>query len=273
VVAAAIGLAVVGAIVAGLTILPSLHRVQVPEVPGSGCAARAAGQTVPLAPSQAAIAATIAGVAQRQRLPVRALTIAYAAALQESKLQNLGYGDRDSVGVFQQRPSQGWGPRAELTDPVYATEKFFAALVAIPGYQKMPVYQAAQAVQRSADGSAYAGYQQMAAVLARAFSGRAPRAVWCWYPHLRRPRLSAAVRALDAAFGPVPVRAAGDPVLRIDAGKPASCWAVAAWLISHAPQYGIRAVGCRRFHWTAAHGGSGWPPGPAPVRRGTVLIG
>ena len=81
--------------------------------------------------------------------------MAYAAALQESKLQNLPYGDRDSVGVFQQRPSQGWGPRRDLENPVYATSKFFGALAKVPGYQRMPIYQAAQAVQHSADGLAY----------------------------------------------------------------------------------------------------------------------
>ena len=92
-----------------------------PVLTGSGCQASAARQTVLLDTQQASIAATIAGVAHRQSMPRTAVTVAYATAMQESKLHNLDYGDMDSVGVFQQRPSEGWGPRDKLEDPVYAT--------------------------------------------------------------------------------------------------------------------------------------------------------
>src|SRR6202047_1419939 len=110
--------------------------------------------------------APVPATAARPRLPHRAVTIALAAALQESQLQNLDYGDRDSVGVFQQRPSQGWGTTAELEDPVYATTKFFAVLVRVPGYTTMPIDRAAQDVQHSADGSAYAQWVGVATQLA-----------------------------------------------------------------------------------------------------------
>ena len=105
-------------------------------------------------------------------MPRGAVTIAYATAMQESKLQNLNYGDRDSVGVFQQRPSQGWGPRSDLENPVYATTKFFGALGQVPGTGGMPVYQAAQDVQHSADGDAYIQYEPMAAHMASRSPGR-----------------------------------------------------------------------------------------------------
>ena len=77
-------------------------------------------------------------------MPPRAVAIAYATALQESKLTNLHYGDRDSVGVFQQRPSEGWGTTKQIEDPVYATDRFFEALAAVRGYLRMPIYAAAQ---------------------------------------------------------------------------------------------------------------------------------
>ncbi len=96
-------------------------RAEPPPPPPPGCQAGTGVQAISLDPGQAAVAATIAGVAARHKLPRRAVIIAYAAALQESKMQNLDYGDRDSVGVFQQRPSQGWGPATDLEDPVYAT--------------------------------------------------------------------------------------------------------------------------------------------------------
>ena len=139
--------------VAGYAIYHSFRSVT--PLPPPGCQAGTGGQAITLDTDQAAIAATIAGVAARHRLPRQAVTIALAAALQESKLHNLDYGDRDSVGIFQQRPSEGWGPAAKLEDPVYATTKFFAALTQVRGYATMPVYQAAQDVQHSADGSAY----------------------------------------------------------------------------------------------------------------------
>ena len=106
--------------------------------------------------------------------------VAYAAALQESKLHNLSYGDRDSVGVFQQRPSEGWGPAWQLKDPVYATTRFFQALATVPDYLHKPVYRAAQAVQRSADGYAYIQYQPEAAPSPPTSPATAPHAVWCW---------------------------------------------------------------------------------------------
>jgi hypothetical protein len=135
---------------------------------------------VALDPQQAQIAATIAGVAYNRGMPSRAVTVAYAAAMQETHLHNLDYGDRDSVGVFQQRPSEGWGPASKLIDPVYASTKFFRALAQVPDYRQMPVYKAAQAVQHSADGSAYQQYQTLASQLTSAFTGAAPRGVWCW---------------------------------------------------------------------------------------------
>ena len=150
-------------VVAGYAIYHSFRSVT-PPPPPPGCQAGAGAQAITLDTGQAAVAATIAGVAARHRLPRQAVTIALAAALQESKLHNLDYGDRDSVGVFQQRPSQGWGTTRQLEDPVYATTKFFAALVQVHGYAKMPVDQAAQDVQHSADGTAYEQWAPLAAL-------------------------------------------------------------------------------------------------------------
>ena len=98
-------------VIAGGTylVIRSLMPVIGPVLTGSGCAAAAAHQSVLLDTQQASIASTIAGVAHQQSMPRAAVTIAYATAMQESKLHDLDYGDMDSVGVFQQRPSQGWG--------------------------------------------------------------------------------------------------------------------------------------------------------------------
>ena len=246
-----------------------------PLLKGSGCEATGDGQVITLAPSQAGIAATIAGVAQRDALPARAVTVAYAAALQESKLQNLTYGDRDSVGIFQQRPSQGWGRRSQIENPVYATSRFFGALTKIPGYQRLPVYQAAQAVQRSADGTAYQQFQALAAHMARAFTGQAPHAVSCWYSQkiTGEARLQAAELGLTQAFGAHAARATADPGLSVQVVSARDGWAVAAWLVSHAPQYRIDNVQYAGYRWTAANSARGWARSVSPTPPERVELG
>jgi hypothetical protein len=269
---AGIALAVVVLLAAGGYV--AFRRVA-PLLATSGCEIKARGQVFKLSPSQAGIAATIAGVARHRALPARAVTIAYAAALQESKLQTLYYGDRDSVGVFQQRPSEGWGTTRQLEDPVYATTKFFSALTQVPRYQRLPVYKAAQAVQRSADGFAYVQYEQMAASLASGFTGHDPRSVWCWYagPARQQASLTAASQDLGRAFGRLPARAAGDPELTLGVPQAAEGWSVAAWLVSHASRYGIRDVRYGRYQWRAASGASGWTRAPSPAPQGSVQFG
>jgi hypothetical protein len=190
--------------------------------------------------------------------------VAYAAALQESKLHNLSYGDRDSVGVFQQRPSEGWGPARKLKDPVYATTRFFQALATVPDYLHKPVFRAVQAVQRSADGYAYIQYQPEAAALATDFTGHSAHAVWCWSagPSPAKANLTAAYKGLLHAFGPISSHRAAtpgdDPAMLVRAPRPALGWAVAAWLVTHASSYGIHDVRYAGFRWQEASGSSGW---------------
>ena len=222
----------------------------------TACLVGPGGQAVQLSISQAGIAATIAGVASQRGMPVRAVAIAYATALQESKLANLNYGDQDSVGVFQQRPSQGWGSAREIENPVYATSRFFAALAQVPQYRRLPIYQAAQDVQRSADGYAYAQYAEVGTELARAFTGAQPHEVWCSYGSpVGRARLAAARTALDGAFGRLRGTLAADPAGRVDVSGAREGWAVAAWLVSHAAGYGITEVRYAGYRWLAAGSG------------------
>jgi len=241
-----------------------LLRQNKPLLIGSGCEAGRGAAAVALDPEQAAIAATIAGVAHRRSMPPHAVMVAYAAALQESKLHNLSYGDRDSVGVFQQRPSEGWGPAWRLKDPVYASTRFFRALATVPDYLHKPVYRAAQAVQRSADGYAYIQYQPEAAALAADFTGHSARAVWCWSaaPTPANANLTAARQGLAHAFGPISSHRAAtpgdDPVMLVPTPRPTLGWAVAAWLVTHASSYGIHDVRYAGFQWRAASGSSGW---------------
>src|SRR6266542_5433483 len=120
---------------------------------------------------QVGFAATITGVGAQRGVPIRGGIIAVAVALQESDLRNLPGGPDDSIGLFQQRPSQGWGAPEQLMDPDYAATKFFQALLQVPGWQAMAVTDAAQAVQKSAFPDAYAKWEPDATMLVSALTG------------------------------------------------------------------------------------------------------
>ena len=254
--------------VAGFAIYHSFRTVTPAPLPG--CQAGTGEQAISLDPEQAEVAATIAGVAARHRLPRHAVTIALAAALQESKLHNLDYGDRDSVGIFQQRPSEGWGSASQLQDPVYATTKFYAALGQVRGYAKMPVYQAAQDVQHSADGSAYQQWTVVAGQLAGYFTGTSPHGVSCWYTPAGQANLAEAERQIRQTFGPagreaVVVRMTTDRSAQKNAKstavlhvRRAAAWTVASWLVAHAEAYHLSEVRYAGFTWKAANGNMGW---------------
>ncbi|MEU4201874.1 heavy metal transporter [Streptomyces sp. NPDC026294] len=145
------------------------------------CSVRAAdgGQPYEISPEQAANAATISAVGSARGLPQRAVTIALATAMQESGLRNIGFGDRDSVGLFQQRPSQDWGTVEQIMDPVYSAGEFYTHLVKVPGYSRLPLTVAAQKVQRSGFPQAYAKHEPDAALLTGALTGRDGAAMTC----------------------------------------------------------------------------------------------
>ena len=120
------------------------------------------GSAVTITPEQAENAAIIAGVAWDRGLPDRAVVIALATAMQESGIRNIDYGDRDSLGLFQQRPSMGWGTEAQVQDPEYAAGKFLDRLVQVPGWQTGRLTEVSQAVQRSGFPEAYQKHEAMA---------------------------------------------------------------------------------------------------------------
>ncbi|MEC7055674.1 C40 family peptidase [Streptomyces violaceochromogenes] len=119
---------------------------------------------------QIANAETIQATGIAMKVPARGQIVALATALQESGLRNLDYGDRDSLGLFQQRPSQGWGTAAEVRDPVHASTKFYEGLLKVSGWQSMTVAQAAQAVQKSGFPDAYAKREPLATALQKAIA-------------------------------------------------------------------------------------------------------
>ncbi|MGX1759894.1 C40 family peptidase [Streptomyces lydicus] len=115
---------------------------------------------------QIPIAKTIVATGITLHVPERGRVVALATAMQESRLRNLAYGDRDSLGVFQQRPSaRSWGTVNQIRDPVHASTVFYKRLLAVGGWQQLTVAQAAQKVQRSGIPGAYAKWEPLARAL------------------------------------------------------------------------------------------------------------
>ncbi|WP_327349364.1 hypothetical protein OG772_10455 [Streptomyces sp. NBC_01321] len=235
-----------------------------------GCTVKSAdgspgqGRTYRLSPEQASNAATISAVGTSRGMPERAVTIALATALQESALRNIDHGDRDSLGLFQQRPSQGWGTEKQILDPVYSAGEFYRHLAEVPGYSRLPLTVAAQRVQRSGFPQAYAKHEPDAALLAAALTGRTPAALNCTPPRTTAAKADAAkVRAeLVRDFGK-DVLPAERPSARRDgkgtAGASATATATAARTVS-VPVRAARASesdapsrrGWELAHWAVA---------------------
>jgi hypothetical protein len=192
---------------------------------------------------QAANATTIAGVARRMGLPDHAVTIALEAALQESGLHNLDHGDRDSVGLFQQRPSQGWGTREQILDTRYAATMFLRHLARVPNWATRAVDDAAQSVQRSAAPDAYVKWEDVARTLAAALTGERAAGLGCQFPAPRHVGLHAVQVAITGEWGSDPL---GWPV------DSARGWMIASWLVGNAQRLGISSVTFAGHRWRSS---------------------
>jgi hypothetical protein len=232
---------------------------------------------VTLQPSQMANAATIAAVGIRRGLPADAVVVALATALQESKLENLAGGDRDSIGLFQQRPSQDWGTPQEIADPRYAAGAFYSALVRVSGWEQMPVEDAAQAVQRSADGKAYQRWVDEAQVLSTALTGAAGNAVACTItdqPARRGPAAATALaQSLADDWGQVDAVADSGLLgveLAVDGER--AGWQYAHWLVAHAADQNVKSVRFGDEMWTAKAGNWTRSTGDRTVAAGDRVV-
>jgi len=266
-----------GLVVGGVAYGVSRHGSSDDKTLGE-CRTRVDGLTVVLTDEQARNASLIAAISVRRGMPAHAATIAIATALQESRLYDLRGGDRDSLGLFQQRPSQGWGTRAQVLDPVHATNAFYDALEKVPGWQSLAVTRAAQEVQRSGFPTAYAVYERDARALASALTGYSGAAFWC---HLPTPTGSAPpvsrsavdVRgSLSPAFGPVQVSVGGDGRLAVPAASRPRGWALASYLVSHASQLGVSTVAYAGREWSAGDD-HGWTASSGGGSADAVLVG
>jgi hypothetical protein len=289
------------ALVAGVAVL--VDRGVGPLLDRGSCQVRAGGTTWDLSTEQARNATTITAVAVRRGLPARAASIALATAYQESKLRNLAGGDRDSVGLFQQRPSQGWGTVAQIRQPVYAANKFYDELVKVDGYQTMRITEAAQEVQRSGYPEAYQDHAEDGRALASALTGYTPAGFSCVtassddLPVQREggngltARGDRVRRDLLRVFGDLPTggfaaggvstghsegsahydgRAVDVFVRPVSAANNRRGWAVASYLVAHASRLHVDHLIFDGRIWSADRSEQGWreyDPGDRPGDR------
>ena len=225
-----------------------------------GCTAQLGAQRVDLSTEQAENATLIAAIGVRRGLPARAVSIALATAYQESKIRNLTHGDRDSLGLFQQRPSQGWGTTTQVRDPYYAINAFYDALEKIADYKTMRITEAAQRVQRSGFPEAYEAHAPDARALASVLTGYSPGGLFTCVVHEPSHRGTAArvTTELERAYGNLDVtRGSRQDVVvtvsRDEAGRRLG-WSVAQFLVGHGVQLRQQSV---------AHDGLTWKTGRA----------
>jgi hypothetical protein len=292
------------ALLAGVGWFAVRHDV-LPFLAPDQCTAEVDGRAVVLDPSQARYAGLITAIAVERGMPARAASIALAAAYQESDLHNLEGGDRDSAGLFQQRPSQGWGTLDEVRDPVHATNAFYDALAKVDDYEQLEITVAAQEVQRSGFPDAYADHEADARALASALSGNSPEGFSCRLGDSDdgatalkdsglTARADAVRRDLLARFPDLPLggfapggvstghmegsahyegRAIDAFVRPVSAANRTRGWAIAQYLVSQADRLAIKTVIFDRRIWTAGHkSGDGWRDYDPPERSGDPVV-
>ena len=267
------------AVVAGVTVAVWRGTGPLPDPPG--CTATVAGRTVHLQPDQAENASLIAAIGVRRGLPARAVSIALATAYQESKIRNLAHGDRDSLGIFQQRPSQGWGTAKQIRDEYYAINKFYDALEKIDGYQTMRITEAAQKVQRSGFPEAYEAHAPDARALASALTGYSPDGTFTCVAAAPdgHGTAASATATLTKAYGDLDIARTGsrqDFTVRVAAGRDGNRkgWSIAGHLLAHADRLKVTAVSFDGKVWRSGDDSeNGWVRTSASSTTVTVSLG
>lgn len=222
------------------------------------CQVRADGHVYEWTPEQAANASTIAVVGTIKRgLPTQAATIALTTAIQESKIRNLTYGDRDSLGLFQQRPSMGWGTAAQIQDPVYSSGVFYDAMLKVDGWQTGDVGDTAQKIQKSGFPDAYDEHVDQGTALASVLSGDTAEGIGCRLDDVTGTAAPSATAAKLQEQTGLTAQTSGSSVT-VTTKDATTARAVAAWAVAHADSDKVRTVTLGDRSWQRIRGEDGW---------------
>ena len=197
---------------------------------------------------QAKNAAIIVAESYNRGLPEQAAVIALATAWQESGLRNLNYGDRDSLGLFQQRPSYDWGTEEQIMDPWYSSGRFYAELIKFDAWESTDVNDIAQKVQRSGHPDAYRKHETNARALAGAFRGSREGVFTC----INRDASGTDHSALDTVVATVPgvsLQASGSE-LTMTANSAGAAWSATQLALANTADLGIEKVTVGGNEWT-----------------------
>ena len=268
---AVLGIGLALALVAGGVVLWSNYNKS-PLPIQDRCIATAGGRSTTVDPEQARIAAIIAGTSVRRGLVPRAASIGIATAYQESGIRNLDHGHADSLGVFQQRPSMGWGTVAEIMDPWYSSREFYRAMERVDGWQTRDINDVAQAVQRSAYPEAYRRHVPNARTLASSLTGETPASFTCAIGTPPEADPKGMARFLAKTLGEtVSTEVSGATVL-VRAKTTERAWAVAHLAIATTADYGLSGVQVGSYGWTHSRGGPAAWQGTGPSRATEVKL-
>lgn len=249
-------------------------RWQPAPTPGQQrCVASAGDNSTAITLEQAHYASIIAGLSIKRDLPPRAASIALATAYQESDIRNLDYGDRDSVGLFQQRPSQGWGTEQQLMNPYYATGKFYDALVKVRNWETGDINDVAQAVQISGHPEAYRDHETDARVLASTLTGQTPAGFTCLDRTGADGDAKGLATALTRTFGSDAKATRDGKVLTVTADSVDLAWAYGAFAVANSAQYGTLQVVVGDQQWdTNSMTLPEWAPAETPAKAKQLRI-
>ena len=266
-----VGVTVVVALIVGAVVIWS-GVTKTPLPIEDRCEATVNGHTTSIDPEQARNAAIIAGVSVKLGLTPRASSIALTTAYQESGIRNLDYGHADSLGLFQQRPSKGWGTKEQVMDPWYSSTTFYKAMVKIKNWQTKNIGDVAQAVQRSAYPDAYDKHVDNARALASALTGQTPASFSCVVKAPGTPDPAGMGDFLTKTLGGTATVTTTSASVLVTTKAARQAWAVAELAIANVGVYGLSSVQLGSSTWTRSTTGLATWQGTEPTEATEVNL-
>ena len=231
--------------------------------PRTAASPRPPNNSATVDPTQAHYASIIAGMTIKRGLAPRARPSRWRRRARVG-IRNLDYGHADSIGLFQQRPSKGWGTIEEIMDPWYSAREFYRAMERIDGWESKDINDVAQAVQRSAYPDAYRHHETNARTLASSLTGETPASFRCQVakPNAADPDGMRDLLVKTLGSDHVKVTETTDG-LKVTADKATQAWAVAHIAVANTAEFGLASVQLGSYGWT--HSSVRWPNGSVPA--------